>query len=40
MAIAALKEVLARDKKIRSVIKQLQHPTPKPKKKQSSKKRL
>ena len=39
MAIAALKEVLARDNEIESVLKQLRHPTPKPKKKQSSKKR-
>jgi len=39
MAIAALKEVLARDKEIESAFKQLQHPTPKPTKKQPSKKR-
>jgi hypothetical protein len=39
MAIAALKEVLARDKKIQSVIKQLHHPTSKPTKKRASKKR-
>ncbi len=39
MAIAALKEVLARDKEIESVSKQLQHPKPKPTKKRASKKR-
>ena len=39
MAIAALKEVLARDKEIESVSKQLQHPTPKPTKKRPLKKR-
>jgi hypothetical protein len=39
MAIAALKEVLARDEEIESFFEQLHHPTPKPKKKQSSKKR-
>lgn len=39
MAIAALKEILARDKEMQRVIKQLHRPTPKPTKKQPSKKR-
>jgi hypothetical protein len=39
MAIAALKEVLARQEEIESFFKQSHHPTPKPTKKRASKKR-
>lgn len=39
MAVEALKQVLARNNDLQRVIKQLHHPTPKPTKKQPSKKR-